>query len=224
VIPQLTQERLEAVRLWKVKDQTAGTYSGGMKRRLSMAICTIGDPKIIFMDEPTTGMDPLNRRHVWSFIEKFKAGRVIVLTTHSMEEADILGDNVAIMALGKLRALGTPIRLKNKFGAGYRISIVTNEVDSEAVKADIMPRVPGIKLEDDSAGALIFNVPQASLQDLPELVHYLDGKTNTKIREWGISQTTLEEVFLHLIREVNPTGADHRQKKKTAAAAAAAAS
>ena len=78
-IERLVEERLTAVRLYKVRDQRAGTYSGGMKRRLSLVISTIGDPKIVFMDEPTTGMDPVNRRHVWSFIEKFKKGRIIVL-------------------------------------------------------------------------------------------------------------------------------------------------
>ena len=86
----LIQERLQLVRLLSVADIRAGTYSGGMKRRLSLVIATIGDPKIIFLDEPTTGMDPVNRRHVWSFIEKFKKNRVIVLTTHSMEEADVV--------------------------------------------------------------------------------------------------------------------------------------
>ena len=83
-------ERLDAVKLLKVADNPIHTYSGGMKRRLSVVIATIGDPKIMFLDEPTTGMDPVNRRHVWSFIEKFKKDRVIILTTHSMEEADVV--------------------------------------------------------------------------------------------------------------------------------------
>jgi len=204
-IPVLARERLEAVRLWKVRDRKAGTYSGGMKRRLSVAISTIGDPKIVFMDEPTTGMDPLNRRHVWAFIEKFKRGRVIVLTTHSMEEADILGDQIAIMALGKLRAIGAPIRLKSKYGAGYRVSLVCREPDVPAVKADVLARLPALQLEDDSAGALIFQVPAAAIGELPDLVKYLDGGGNGLVREWGISQTTLEDVFLRIIREINPT-------------------
>jgi len=103
LVANLVTDRLGAVRLLKVQNHRAGTFSGGMKRRLSVAISTIGDPRVIFMDEPTTGMDPLNRRHVWSFLENFKVGRAIILTTHSMEEADILGDQVAIMALGRLR-------------------------------------------------------------------------------------------------------------------------
>lgn len=71
-----------------------------MQRRLSVAIALIGDPKIVFLDEPTTGMDPVSRRKVWNLIEKVKRGRVTLLTTHSMEEADILGDKIAIMKDG----------------------------------------------------------------------------------------------------------------------------
>jgi ABC-type multidrug transport system ATPase subunit len=88
--PRLIEDRLKCVRLWTVRNARSNTYSGGMKRRLSLIIATIGDPKVMFLDEPTTGMDPVNRRHVWSFIENFKEGRVIVLTTHSMEEADVV--------------------------------------------------------------------------------------------------------------------------------------
>lgn len=201
---QLTEERLEAVRLWNVKTQRAGTYSGGMKRRLSMVISTIGDPKIIFMDEPTTGMDPVNRRHVWSFVERFKKGRVIVLTTHSMEEADVLGDKIAIMAHGKLRAIGSSIRLKSKFGAGYRISVVTDsdKDNMERAKALIMGQAPGLKLEDDSAGALIYNLATEDVAQIPTIVNYLDANPDGIVKAWGMSQSTLEEVFLKLIREV----------------------
>ncbi|KAJ3299116.1 ATP-binding cassette sub- A member 1 [Borealophlyctis nickersoniae] len=202
----LTEDRLKQVRLWKVADQRAGTYSGGMKRRLSMVISTIGDPKIIFMDEPTTGMDPVNRRHVWEFVEKFKKGRVIVLTTHSMEEADVLGDRIAIMAHGRLRAIGNSISLKNKYGAGYRISIVTDPDRLDATKQVVASRVPNAVLEDDSAGALIYQFPITSTHAIPGFVKYLDSDPEGLIRAWGISQTTLEEVFLKLIRDANPNG------------------
>ncbi|KAJ3034928.1 ATP-binding cassette sub- A member 1 [Rhizophlyctis rosea] len=205
-VPALIEHRLKAVRLWKVADQRAGTYSGGMKRRLSLVISTIGDPKIIFMDEPTTGMDPVNRRHVWEFVEKFKKGRVIVLTTHSMEEADVLGDRIAIMAHGRLRAIGNSISLKNKYGAGYRISIVTDPARVNETKGVVSSRVPGVVLEDDSAGALIYQFPISSTNAIPEFVKYLDADPDGLIRAWGISQTTLEEVFLKLIRDANPQG------------------
>lgn len=198
---QLTEERLEAVRLWNVKNQRAGTYSGGMKRRLSMVISTIGEPRIIFMDEPTTGMDPVNRRHVWSFVERFKKGRVIVLTTHSMEEADVLGDKIAIMAHGRLRAIGSSIRLKSKYGAGYRISLVTDPdpQNMERAKSLVVAKAPGLKLEDDSAGALIFNLATENVDQIPTIVSYLDSDPDGIVRAWGMSQSTLEEVFLKLV-------------------------
>jgi len=204
-LPKLIEERLGAVRLLKVKDKNAGSFSGGMKRRLSVAISTIGDPKIVFMDEPTTGMDPVNRRHVWGFIERFKRGRAIILTTHSMEEADILGDDIAIMALGKLRAFGSAIHLKGKFGAGYRISIVTEPDKSAGIQEDISNRIPGAILEDSSAGALIFMIPNDSMRYVADVVSDLENQKMSGVKEWGISQSTLEEVFLKIIREVNPT-------------------
>jgi len=123
-------------------------------------------------------MDPLNRRHVWAFIEQFKKGRVIVLTTHSMEEADILGDEIAIMATSKLRAIGTSIHLKNKFGTGYRLSAVCDERRAAAVQADLAARLPGLTLADDSAGALMFTIPRDALGRVPDLVRYLESSNN----------------------------------------------
>ncbi|KAL6183259.1 hypothetical protein ACLB2K_044670 [Fragaria x ananassa] len=114
-----TMKSLEEVKLTDAAKMRAGSYSGGMKRRLSVAIALIGDPKLVILDEPTTGMDPISRRHVWDIIEDAKKGRTIVLTSHSMEEADILGDRIGIMAKGRLRCIGTSIRLKSRFGTGF---------------------------------------------------------------------------------------------------------
>lgn len=118
-------ERLEDVALTAAADTPCGNYSGGMKRRLSVSIALIGDPKIVFLDEPTTGMDPVSRRQVWNLIERVKRGRVTLLTTHSMEEADVLGDRVAIMKGGRLAALGSSLQLKRKFGTGYSVSVLS---------------------------------------------------------------------------------------------------
>lgn len=89
-LEKVIEERLDAVRLLSVADNQISTYSGGMKRRLSVVLSTIGDPLVCYMDEPTTGMDPINRRHVWKFIESFKKDRIVILTTHSMEEAEVV--------------------------------------------------------------------------------------------------------------------------------------
>jgi ABC-type multidrug transport system ATPase subunit len=205
-IHAIAEERLTAVKLWKVRDQRSSAYSGGMKRRLSMIIATIGDPKVVYLDEPTTGMDPVNRRHVWSFIEKFKKGRVVILTTHSMEEADVLGDRIAIMAHGRLRALGNSIYLKNRYGAGYRISVVCEPTDGEKITNWMQELIPEGKIEDNSAGSVTYQIPLNAMEKIPTAVRALDLNAKGIVKAWGISQATLEEVFLKLIREANPGG------------------
>ncbi|KAK9119373.1 hypothetical protein Scep_017466 [Stephania cephalantha] len=126
-IKSVAEKSLAEVKLSEAAKMRTSSYSGGMKRRLSFAIALIGDPKLVILDEPTTGMDPITRRHVWDLIENAKRGRAIVLTTHSMEEADILGDRIAIMAKGKLRCIGTSIRLKSRFGTGFIANISFHE-------------------------------------------------------------------------------------------------
>lgn len=167
-------------------------------------ISTIGDPEIIFLDEPTTGMDPVNRRHVWSFIEQFKVNRTVVLTTHSMEEADVLGDRIAIMAHGQLRAIGTSMQLKTRFGNGYRVSIVTEHERLQEAKNFVDSKAPTAILTDDSVGALTYQFPSHSIDAVPSFIRHLDEEDSGLIRNWGLSQTSLEEVFLRLVREAKP--------------------
>ncbi|OLY81151.1 ABC transporter A family member 2 [Smittium mucronatum] len=241
-IERIIEDGLNAVRLYSVRFKLSKTYSGGMKRRLSVLIATIGNPKVVFFDEPTTGMDPVNRRHVWRYLESFKKGRVIILTSHSMEEADVLSDRVAIMAHGRLRALGTSIKLKSKFGIGYRFSMIAKNTSSYGViKNTISNLFPEAILEDDSAGSIIYNFPKENEEKIPEFVSWLEAnqenledystqdsngfdlsmtiptqafdmeflnnpssKANDDcklISAWSMSQTSLEEVFLKIIRE-----------------------
>ena len=101
-IEETSNSLLASVGLEDVKNAQVGSYSGGMKRRLSVAISAIGDPKVIFFDEPTTGMDPVSRRDVWVLMQSLKKSKTIILTTHSMEEADALADRIAVVVDGKL--------------------------------------------------------------------------------------------------------------------------
>lgn len=109
--------------LWEKRDQLAKSLSGGQRRRLSVGIAFIGDSKFIVLDEPTSGMDTSARRHIWEMLKDYKAGRIILLTTHFMDEADNLGDRIAIMSHGKLECCGSSVFLKNKFGVGYNLTI-----------------------------------------------------------------------------------------------------
>merc|ERR1711916_266170 len=119
--------RLKAVNLYDVRDRPVKTFSGGMKRRLTVAISLIGSPPVVLLDEPTTGLDPKSRTNVWELIQSMKGHCVIILTTHSMAEADALSDRIAIMADGKLRCVGNSLELKAKYGAGYNLTMVSNE-------------------------------------------------------------------------------------------------
>ena len=109
---------MEKVGLLDEAGRRAGKYSGGMKRRVSIAMALVHDPRIILLDEPTVGMDPQSRRAIWDFVMELRdKGKTVVLTTHYMEEAEELCDRVGIIDHGKLIALGSPAELKSKYGA-----------------------------------------------------------------------------------------------------------
>ena len=97
--------------------------SGGMKRRLSVAISLVSEPKIIFLDEPSTGLDPENRRQLWDILSKLKGKKALILTTHSMEEADVLCNRIAIVNNGILSCVAPQVRLKSIYGGGYHLQI-----------------------------------------------------------------------------------------------------
>ncbi|KAF9912587.1 ATP-binding cassette sub- A member 1 [Linnemannia zychae] len=207
------RSRLEAVQLWKDRDTMAGRLSGGMKRRLSTIISTIGDPNVLILDEPTTGMDPVHRRHVWTFLAQFKRGRSILLTTHSMEEADALGDKVAIMVSGHLKAIGNTTRLKNKFGNGYRVELAlghaTEQFPDIPAQKDLEQEMteatravmPESILLDNSGGVMVFGIPMNAIEKMADLTAMLENAQAVgRVKQWGIAQTSLEEVFLSLIR------------------------
>jgi ATP-binding cassette subfamily A (ABC1) protein 3 len=115
---------LADVDLWDFRDTLACNLSGGNKRKLSVAIALIGNSKLVVLDEPTAGMDMSARRKLWNMLKKYKQGRIIILTTHYMDEADILGDRIGIMNEGELVCLGSPLFLKNRFGTGYTLTVV----------------------------------------------------------------------------------------------------
>ena len=102
-------------------------FSGGMKRKMTIALACIKGFDILILDEPTSGMDPISRSELWNVLTDLKKDHTILLTTHSMEEADVLSDTVGIMFMGRLRAIGTPNGMKKHYGKGYKIDILLNE-------------------------------------------------------------------------------------------------
>ena len=117
----MVTQAIEDVRLQKFTHFPTRSLSGGMKRRLSIAISLVSEPKIIYLDEPSTGLDAENRRQLWDILNKLKGKRAMILTTHSMEEADVLCDRIAIMTNGILRCIAPQARLKSVYGGGYHL-------------------------------------------------------------------------------------------------------
>ena len=189
------------------KRAKVGSFSGGMKRRLSLAISAIGNPKVIFLDEPTTGLDPKVRQQIWELIEKLKKGKSIILTTHSMEEADILADRLSVMVKGKLKCVGTSLYLKQKYGDGHRVTLNIDDSKSKEVFRTIKKLFPKAVEVDCKGGNMIIGLNE--FESLLDLIKMLENKESSgldeytlkqSIKDWNVSHSTLEEVFMKVTR------------------------
>ncbi|KAJ3204578.1 hypothetical protein HDU82_005752 [Entophlyctis luteolus] len=205
-LKEIFAKKLAAVNLLDVADVPCGRFSGGMKRRLSLCLATISESaKIVFLDEPTTGLDPISRRQMWKVIQELKKDRVVILTTHSMQEADVLGDHVCIMHQGRLRASGSSTFLKNKFGDGYQVTLVSRTKsdsvarNSEEATADITSYVsyalPHSVLVSSTGGSFTVAVNKVEKK---RLVSFLRALKKEDLLDWSIGSSSLEEVFLKL--------------------------
>lgn len=170
-------ERLIAdVNLQEKREEYSKNLSGGQKRRLSVAIAFAGRSKVIVLDEPTSGMDASARRFVWDLLKSYKNDRVIILTTHFMDEADYLGDRIGIMGEGKLICSGSTVFLKNRFGVGYTLTITKGspEVDSFKIIDVIRKYVPDAKILTNVATDLALQLPLAHLPAFPGMFNELN--------------------------------------------------
>jgi ABC-2 type transport system ATP-binding protein len=135
---------IRIVQLDEKRRSRVGKLSGGQKQRLAIACAIVGEPEMLFLDEPTTGLDPQSRRQLWELIEEFKAlGRTIVLTTHYMEEAEVLCDRVAIVDRGRVIALGTPRELIGSLGAEHVVEFAVS--DGGPIPDDALRALPGVR-------------------------------------------------------------------------------
>ena len=180
-------------------DRLSGTYSGGNKRKLSTAIALVGNPNVLFLDEPTTGMDPGARRSLWNALLKTaKSGKSIVLTSHSMEECEALCTKLAIMVNGEFQCFGTTQHLKSKFAQGYSL-IVKLKVSPGAQTAgaflEILKSKVEVELKHEHSHQLDLSV--SSKEKLSNLFALMESaEVQACIDDYGLSQTSLEQVFL----------------------------
>ncbi len=204
---------LKKVDLVEAADRRAGTYSGGMRRRLDLAMALISKPKLLFLDEPTTGLDPQNRIAVWNYIKSLnEQGVTIFLTTQYMEEADRLADRLCIIDRGKIVAKGTPAELKAEIGADV-IQIALKSDGTKNVKdvaREALLRVPGVlEVQDYDAGVAVYGKNGGTL--VAQIVRMLDD-AGVPITQLTLSAPSLDDVFLkhtgHQMRveEVKPAG------------------
>ncbi|CAN0071849.1 unnamed protein product, partial [Laminaria digitata] len=168
-LQQAIKTTLQDVGLTEKEGELTATLSGGQKRKLSVGIALIGGSKVVFLDEPTSGMDPHSRRFTWDLIRKNRDGRVIVLTTHFMDEADLLGDRVAIMADGALRCCGSSLFLKNHYGVGYNLTIVRDFKERDIVASAIANGVADEK--DDGNITSAFGTTTAQEAEVKPIKH-----------------------------------------------------
>lgn len=194
------EEILEAVGLKQKGNTLSRSLSGGMKRRLSIGISLVGKPKIVMLDEPTTGLDPTSKRNLWNVILGAKKGKCIILTTHSLEEADVLCDRIGIVSRGQLKCIGTALHLKNKFGQGFRLSINFDESNREKAMACVQQILPEAKLHVEFAGNIQYEIPKQYVKVSKVFKEMEQNKEKFGIKDWALSQTSLEDVFLNIVR------------------------
>eukprot|EP00047_Mylnosiga_fluctuans_P017551 m.62475 g.62475 ORF g.62475 m.62475 type:complete len:1711 (+) comp7137_c2_seq6:34-5166(+) len=198
-IPYVVSELIESLMLEKHADKHTVTYSGGNKRKLSTAIALIGDPAIVFLDEPTTGMDPGARRFLWDRINAtVREGRSIILTSHSLEECEALCTRLAIMVNGRFQCIGSPQHLKSRFGRGFSMTARVpggRGADTKPLKQFLASRLPDCSIKEEHQGYVKFVVGQGiGLARLFEL--FEEAKQTINLEDYSVSQTSLEQVFL----------------------------
>eukprot|EP00058_Branchiostoma_floridae_P014634 XP_002600122.1 hypothetical protein BRAFLDRAFT_66631 [Branchiostoma floridae] len=234
------QQLIGDVGLQHKRKDPVSSLSGGMKRKLSVAIAFVGGSRTVILDEPTAGVDPYARRAIWDFLVNYKRGRTILLSTHHMDEADILGDRIAIISNGQLRACGTSLFLKSTFGDGYRLTVVKRPVDREEqgsgepdlnssslsngsiitrcveqkVSKFIRQHVAGAVLLSDTNREISYMLPSEAVKKgcFEKLFSALQSKLDDlDLSSFGLTDTTLEEVFLKV---TEATGNDLPEKEE----------
>jgi len=230
VLDNQIEKLLNILTLTEFKFKESATYSGGNKRKLSLAMSMIGNPPILLLDECSTGVDPVSRRFMWKFIQKTMKGRTIVLTTHSMEECEALSNFIGIMVKGQLTCFGTSQHLKNKYGKGFQIDIIIKEDptnnDSDKIKKSVDDIIQflnqyfdtsiieqynlNLKLsilnkennDDNNAEQKMDNDNTDNLLKLSKIFDIMEKmKNELPIDSYGVMQPSLESIFLNMAKK-----------------------
>ncbi|XP_062861801.1 glucosylceramide transporter ABCA12 [Trichomycterus rosablanca] len=212
-LQQEVRKILEETGMYTHRHKRVGTLSGGMKRKLSISIAFIGGSRLVVLDEPTTGVDPCSRRSIWDIVLQQKNDRTIILSTHHLDEAEVLSDRIAFLERGGLKCCGSPFYLKDKLAQGYNLTLTKkvlppdsdDKFDIEQIRSFIHAYLPEARLKDGEVGDIGFHLPAYNSQNASayrSLLGSLDQNLDKlQLGCYGISDTTLEEVFLQLTRD-----------------------
>lgn len=175
------------------------------KRKLSVAVALIGRPSILFLDEPTTGMDPKARRFLWDLISAtVRDGRTVILTSHSMEECDALCSRLAIMVNGNFKCLGSPQLVKSTYGNGYTLimKITGSEPNVNSAMDFINSSFPGAILKEQHHGYIVYQLSSENLPPLSAIFDKLEGvRKDLNLEDYSLSQTSLDTIFCNFAAE-----------------------
>jgi ABC-type multidrug transport system ATPase subunit len=214
LVDKVVEGTIDQLELTPHRHKLAMMLSGGMKRKLCVAIALIGDPEVVLLDEPSAGLDPVSRRNLWSVILRTMSHRAVILTTHSMDEAEALCKRIGIMVNGQLRALGTKQHLKNKFGSGYELvvkllsKVPSEESPSTNLNADdhihkltafVQSLFPSAVLLSDNGSLITYQIPKAEMRVGLAFSQLEEHKVALAIEDYTIAQPTLEQVFIRTV-------------------------
>jgi ABC-2 type transport system ATP-binding protein len=195
------RELLERFDLVEAGDRVVKTYSGGMRRRLDLAGALVSEPSVLFLDEPTTGLDPRSRLALWEVIEELVAGgSTLLLTTQYLEEADRLSDEIAVIDHGRVIALGTSDQLKAEVG-GERLELVVERGSELATARSVLSSLASGEIQVDQHARKLTVPVSGGSKVLIEAVRALDGESVT-VLDVGLRRPTLDDVFLTLTGHV----------------------
>ena len=201
-LTEAIEAALRNVDLLDVIDEPAGTFSGGMKRRLSVAISLIGMPLVCYLDEPSTGLDPANRRLLWDCIKRAKKSRSIILTTHSMQEAEGLCDRLTIFLDGAMECVGDPKELTMRYSAIYNITVTTAAASQQQQVAALMAGLsPSMRLTYSLANTSKYEMSAHKISLFQIFQRMLQARAEGHVVSWAVSSTTLEDAFIKICRD-----------------------
>jgi ABC-2 type transport system ATP-binding protein len=194
-IKRASDDLLERFSLSDAGDRIAKTYSGGMRRRLDLAVSLIATPPVLFLDEPTTGLDPRSRVELWEVLRELVAdGTTLLLTTQYLEEADQLADNIVVIDRGTVIAEGTPLQLKDQSGAAALVVTVSHAADLDRAVALLRPHVSELHTD---VGARQLTAPAEGLGHMTRVAGIFD-ESEIVLDDIGLKRPSLDDVFLHL--------------------------